>query len=329
MRARAGLDVERVDDETLKRWGAWCDAQALTCNLVVRGESVRTVLDTVAACGRATLAWASGKLGVVWDADDRPASALITPAQIVRHSYRVDWLSGFDVADEIHALYVDSAADYERRELRQRTPLAGTAIRSSVSMRLDGVTDRSQAVAAVNRQAARQLRRRRHEWEMPIGALPAARGDVVWVSHSLIDGGQTGRLAAISETREIITLLEPIDLTVGAQMIIALPDGRLYQSTSLAAGDSGAATVRLDPALPAPPPPDQQWEPLDCLWRYYVTAERVAVQIVEIVPSAEGTVRISAIDHTSGSGPTSSGDYVWDDLTTWDEWVSWDNGLSR
>lgn len=327
--AGAGLDVERIDDETLKRWGAWCDAEGLTCNLVVRGESTRDVLDTVAACGRATLTWASGRLGVVWDADDKPVSALVTPAQIVRHSYRVDWLASQDVADEVHAVYIDAAAGYERRELRQRIPLAGTAIRSSAYMRLDGVTDRSQAVDFVNRQAARQLRRRRHEWEMPIGALPAARGDVVWVSHSLVDGGQTGRLAAISETREVITLPEPIDLTVGAQMIVSLPDGRLYQSTSLAAGDSGAATVRLDPPLPAPPSPDEPWEPMDCLWRYYETSARLAVQIVEIVPSAEGTVRITAIDYTSGSGggPDSPGDYTWDDLTTWDEWLSWDRGL--
>ena len=252
--AGAGLPHERVDDQALQRWGAWCDAKGLSCNLVVRNESVRDVLETVAACGRATISWASGRLGVVWDDDDKPVTALITPALIVRHSYRVAWLASHDAADEIRAFFVDSSANYERRELRQRTPVAGDAIRSSANMSLEGITNRTQASAAVSRQAAHQLRRRRHEWEMPIGALPAARGDVVWVAHSLVDGGQTGRLAAISANRNVITLSEHVNLTAGAQIIIALPDGRLYQSASLAAGDEGDAEIRVTPALPAPPP---------------------------------------------------------------------------
>lgn len=299
--AGAGLPASRIDDDNLKLWGAWCDTEKLACNYVGRAETLQRLLELVARCGRATLSWAGGRLGVVWDAANRAATALVTPGNIVAGSYRTQWL-GERVADEIVGRYVDANRDYERHEVRRVAGGAAT-VQISVSMDLQGVTNRSQAQQEVNLQAARQVyHRRRHEWEMPLGALAAGRGDVVYVTHSLIDGGQAGRLDAIGPGREV-TLSEPVMLDPAAQLLISLPDGRLYKSTALAHPStvaSPSARLVLTPILPAPQgdDPHASWDPLDCIWRFYGGALTGAVRVVSITPAEDGIARIEAIDET-------------------------------
>ena len=301
--AGVGLPADLIDDDALKLWGAWCDMEELQCNYVVHGETQQRILETIAQCGRATLSWAGGRLGVIWDAADRPATALVTPANIVAGSYRTQW-SGEAVADEIVGRYVDAAEGFERRTVRRIAPGA-TAVRMSVTIDLPGVTSRAQAMREVNLQAARQVyHRRRHEWEMPINALAAGRGAVVYVTHSLIDGGQTGRLAAIGPGDEV-TLSEPVTLDAEPHLLVSLPDGLLYQSTALQHPlGVGASSDRLllTPMLPAPPTGTTgtiAWDPLDCLWRYYAGALTSTVRIVAITPADDGIVRVAAIDETA------------------------------
>ena len=296
--AGAGLDASQIDDDGLKLWGAWCDAEELSCDYVARGETLQRLFEIIAQCGRATLSWSTGRLGVVWDAADRPATALVTPANIVTGSYRTQW-SGERVADEIVGRYIDRDSGWERREVRRIAPGA-TTVQVSTSIDLPGVTTREQAQREVNLQAARQVyHRRRHDWEMPIDALPAGRGDVVYVTHSLIDGGQAGRLRQVGPGDEV-TLPEPVTLGADPHLLVGLPDGSLYQSTALAhpAGVvSPSARLLLTPPLPAPAA--GAWDPLDCIWRYHGGDDPpAAVRIVSITPSEEGIVRLAAIDET-------------------------------
>lgn len=299
--AGVGLDADQIDEDALKAWGAWCDAQDLRCDLVIdRPMSQIRVLETIAQCGRATLSWAAGKLGVVWDAAGRLPTTLVTPATILAGSYRTVW-SGERVADEIVATYVDRNQDWERHEVRRRTP-GVPRVAATATLQLPGVTTRAQALAEVTLQAARQAyHRRRHEWEMPAGALAAVRGDVVHVTHSLIDGGLAGRLEAAG-TAGAVTLDRPIALDTDARLLVRLPDGREHlaavAASAATASDDETADVVLNPALPEPPP-DEEWEPLDCVWRYYGTAgEPARVRIVAITPGDDGTVRTAGIDET-------------------------------
>ena len=297
--AGAGLAAADVDDDGLKLWGAWCDAEELRCDYVVRSESLQSVLDMVAQCGRAVVSWAGGRLGVVWDAADRAATALVTPANIIAGSYRTQWL-GERVADEIVGRYIDSAQGWERRTVRRTSP-GVTIIQTTTTIELTGVTTRAQAQQEVNLQAARQVyHRRRHEWEMPLGALPAARGDVVYVTHSLIDGGQAGRLRSLGPGAQV-TLSEPVTLGASPHLLVSLPDGQLYQSTAVehpAGTESPSARVVLTPALPARSNGDA-WDPLDCIWRLYSGEKTGAVRIAALTPAESGIVRVEAIDETS------------------------------
>ena len=297
--AGAGLVETRIDEAALKAWGAWCDAEGLTCNLVIdRTLSHAEVLTTIAQCGRASPSWGAGKLGVVWDAADKPATALFTPGNIVAGSFEVDYAAG-KAAEEIVCRYIDPDLDWQWNSVRRTVPGAAPGGQSA-TLTLAGVTDRTEAAAECNLQAARQVyHRRRLKWEAGAEGMAVARGDVVHLSHALIDGGTAGRLQG--GTAERLTLTRPVTLS-GADdhLMLRLPDGTLHSSTVAHPDGAGIAgesdTVVLAAPLPAAPTADGA-SPLDTLWRFYAgDAPPARVRIVALEPTAEGRVRLEAID---------------------------------
>ena len=82
------------------------------------------VLTLIARCGRAAVTWQTGKLGVIWDAEGRPATALVTPGNIVAGSFRVDYAAG-QAADEIAVRYIEPDLDWQFNTLRRTVPDAG------------------------------------------------------------------------------------------------------------------------------------------------------------------------------------------------------------
>ena len=193
--AGIGLAPGRIDDEALIAWGDWCEAQGLRCDFVLdRATSHAEVLTLIARCGRAAVTWQTGKLGVIWDQAGRPATALVTPGNIVAGSFRVEYAAG-QAAEEVAVRYIEPDLDWQYNTLRRTVPGAGAQPASTATVTLHGVTDRAQAAMACNLQAARQVyHRRRLIWEMAAEGLSLARGDVVTITHSLIDGGAAGRL---------------------------------------------------------------------------------------------------------------------------------------
>ena len=72
---------------------------------------------------------------------------------------------------------------------------------STATLTFPGITDAARAEAECALQAARQVyHRRRVSWEMgPRGARHRAWGDVVVLSHGLLDGGEAGRASGNGE----------------------------------------------------------------------------------------------------------------------------------
>ncbi len=298
--AGAGLAETRIDDETIKAWGAWCDAQGLRCDYVIdRRTTHAEVLTLIAQCGRANPSWQSGRLGVVWDEADKPATALITPGNIVAGSFEIDYAGG-QTAGEIACRYIDPDLDWQYNTVRRAVPRAAPGGHTA-TLTLAGVTSRSQAAAECNLQAARQLyHRRRLKWEMGAEGLAVARGDVVHLTDALIDGGVAGRLTG--GTADRLRLNRPVTLS-GADdyLLLRLPDGTLH-NTAVNHPDGGAGeTDTLVLAEPLTDAPDTLGalgaSPLDTLWRFYPgDAPPARVRIVAMEPTAEGRVRIEAID---------------------------------
>ena len=296
----AGVDLApgRIDDDALIEWGDWCAAQGLRCDIVLdRAISHAEVLTLIARCGRAAVTWQTGKLGVIWDQAGRPATALVTPGNIVAGSFRVEYATG-QAAEEVAVRYIEPDLDWQYNTLRRTVPNVGTQPASTATITLHGVTNRAQAAMACNLQAARQVyHRRRLIWEMAAEGLSLARGDVVTITHSLIDGGAAGRLTGGSVDR--VRLDRSVDPGTGnAQLLLRLLDGTVHQTAvTRPPGEAGAVAelVLADP-LPAAPAADDA-NPRDILWRLYDDAlPPVRARIIAVRPSGDRHVRFVAID---------------------------------
>ena len=297
--AGAGLPDSRIDEASIKAWGAWCDEQGLACDHVIdRQTSHAEVLTLIAQCGRASPTWQSGKLGVVWDAAGKPATALVTPANIVAGSFEIDYASG-KTATEIACRYIEPELDWQWNTVRRTVPGAAPGGHTA-TLTLAGVTNRAQAAAECNLQAARQTyHRRRVRWEMGAEGMAVARGDVVHLTHALIDGGAAGRL--LGGTADRLELNRSVTLSgTGDHLLLRLADGTLHNTAVShpdGAGMAGeTATVVLETPLPEAPDAHGT-SPLDTLWRFYSGGDTPArVRIVAMEPTANARVRLEAID---------------------------------
>ncbi len=302
--AGAGLPDDRIDLAGLGAWHDWCAAHdpALRCDLALdRTIGHARVIETIARCGRASPTWQSGRLGVVWDAADRPATAMITPGNIVAGSLEVDWAAGRG-ADEIACRYLEPGLDWQWNTVRRTVPGADDPPASTATLTLAGVTTREHAAMECNLQAARQrYHRRRIAWETGPEGLSIRRADVVHLSHGLLDGGRTGRLVALHD--DGCTLDRAVRVAGEAAtdwLMLRRPDGapetvRAHAGPPASdARANGADTARV---WTAPAPERGVGEPVDTLWRLYPAGAGPAkVKVVGVSPRAGDRVRIEAID---------------------------------
>ena len=287
-----------IDDALLGRWHAWCEMQGLRCDLVVDGQrSPEEIEALIARRGQGAPSWATGKLAVVWEDPDAPVASSITPARVLAGSVAVRWTSG-EVAEEIVARFIDAEGGWQRAEYRGRVAgLVGEpAYRATID--LPGTTRHAQAVRECHLQLARQLhRRRRVSWAMGRDGATVARGDVVYLSHDLVSGGVTGRLAG--GTAAAPRLDRAIDIAAGSTLLFETPDGTLHQSAAAAADDTD--TPALADPLPADPSAIVEGAgPEDWTWRLYsAAAPPLRMRIVEVSPRAADRFEIVAIDESA------------------------------
>ena len=299
-----GLAEERLDGPSIEAWYEWCQAEGLRCDAVIdRAMSHAEMLEMICQCGRAGHSWATGRLGAVTEAP-RPRSALVAPGNVVAGSFAVDW-AGPVLADEIVCEYVDPDFDWQVNRIRRAVP-GTTAPAASATLRLAGVTTRRQAAMECNLAAARQLHhRRRLSWEMGREGLAIARGDVVAVAHSLIDGGAAGRLRAVDAARTGLVLDRPVALAgAGDRLLLRLPWGALHD-TGLRHPDGPGlagetAAVVAETPLPEPPSEPGADRPVDTLWRFYDrTLPPTPVRVIAAAPVGDDRVRFTAIDESA------------------------------
>ena len=235
--AGVGLEDSRIDLAGLAAWYDWCHTREYKCDLVIQGPMTRdAALRLIARRGRATLSWKTGKLGVVYEDSAVEESTMITPANIIAGSFSVNWNSA-PPSDEIVVRYIDPGMDWEWNSVRRNRPgLSGTP-QSTTTITAKGVTDREQAAVIANLQAARQeYHPRRLAWEMSRPGRDINVGDVVWITHSLIDSGIAGRLKSASNDQAVLDRA-PADVT-GGHILLRLPDGELVTSEMTVAGDT-------------------------------------------------------------------------------------------
>lgn len=288
----AGLADSDIDLPAIEAWRVWCVSKTLSCNMQVdSAKSVWDMLQAICRCGRASPSWATGKLGVLWDAAGMPVVALFGPSNIKRDSFEVVYGSEA-TADEITLSFVDAAADYKADTVRVAAPGVVSPLKPA-SIELWGCTDRDMAIRECRLQVAHQLYRTRQvSWMADMEGLVVTRGDVVALSHDLTQWGTSGRL--IGGTTTVLYLDRAITLDAGGSWITVVnPEGTMRTArVQYAAGEVGVVTL-LD-ALPSAPDDDN---PVDWRWLAdYQATPGKRVKITDVKPAGMHEVRITAMD---------------------------------
>ena len=249
--AGMGLADERINLEEIFAFAAFCEAQSLSCNLILDdGRDHAAAITRILQCGWGSESRASGRWGVVWENAGSPLQAIFSPANIIAGTLSVNY-ENEALADEIIGTYIDEQSDFEENTLRRTVPgVVGTPKRSVV-LPLEGITVGEQAAKEINRTAAAQFfHSRTVSFEAEADAAYVARGTVVGLSHDLAGGTEGGRLLSIDVTRSIVELSQPVG-AAGVLWVWCL-DGTVH-STAYSAGAYPADTVLLTDVLPVPP----------------------------------------------------------------------------
>lgn len=277
-----------LDLDAIKDWGAWCTGKGLSVNLVDdRAISLLEVLQAIARCGRASVTWATGKLGVIWDADDEPVTAQFGMGNIIRNSFKVDYVTG-QLADEIVVEFINPDIGYQPDTVRATVPGVTNPV-NPAKVQIWGLADGTQAGREANLIAAAQYyRRRRITWEADFEAISVKRGSVTTLSHDLTQWDYSGRLEAGTTT--VLTLNRAVPFTPSEQHYVGIrqPDGT-YDIYDVVYQAGESATITLGTALPSAPDDD---EPRDWLWFFGPRATPgKKVKILNVIPGSDPGLR--------------------------------------
>lgn len=288
----AGLPDARIDVEGIDAWANWCSAHSLDFDFVIDSAmTVQQVAQHICRCGRGALSTATGKFGVTYDAENLPVTATFTPSNIKQGSFNISYQSG-DVPDGVTLRYLDRST-WQQNQVVVKAP-GVTAPEHMAEADIVGCTNTGQAAREANLMLAQNLYRGRTvTWEADAEGLTVRRGDVVSLSHNLMDWGDSGRL--IAGTTGAVTLDREVTLS-GAQQYLSVvtPEGD-YSVHRVTVGTGSTAALTLIDALPSAP---NDGVALD--WRYQFDAAATPgwrVKIFDIAPGAgfEG-VKFSAYD---------------------------------
>ena len=286
-----GLSDAQLDLGSLAVWANFCATENLTFNAVLDGsQTAADVLNMIAKAGLGSPTWASGKLGVVFDARDASPVAAFGMSNIIRNSFEVAYLTE-QLADEIIVRFRNPDKDWEQDEVRAVAPDVTTPTRTS-SIELFGCTNATMAGKFANYVAAQQYyRKRRISWQTDFEGFVCQRGDVVLLSHDLTQWGYSGRFVSINGLTVTLDRKVPRNGSVEYLMLIR-PDGTTSTyNVNAASGDSDTITLANFPSLQAGA------DLIDHRWCFSPLATPgKKVKIISVAPASDSRIQIVATD---------------------------------
>ncbi len=290
-----GYDDAIIDMNQINAFRVHCRTHGLECNVYADNPgNENQVAEMIARCGWGRIDQSTGKHGVVFEDNNAPMTAIITPDNIIAGSLSIDW-ENQDLADEIVGEFIDRDSDFQRNELRRYVPNSGTNGEFPVTVFLQGITDGEHAAKEINRMAGAQFYHTRSlTWAMDeTGPMAITVGDVVGLGDGLSEeGNRGGRLKSISSDRRTLELLRDDITTPGSIWVWALDDTILATTYTVNAD----GTLRLASAVPRPP----QRVPDDPNAYQYMafdpTAPITQARIVGMVAEGDGQYKFLARD---------------------------------
>lgn len=194
------LEGADINAPAFSEWATWCDAQGFKCNLVFDSEiNVRDALNMVGMLGRANIIQVGSEyLPIIERAEAIPTQKfLFTMGNIIKDSFKEEYLPLADRSNIIEVTYFDEALEYDRQsvEIYQHGYDESTDTARKASVTLYGCTSRTQAI----RHARFMMNKNRYltntvSFEADVDAIACTIGDIINVSHDVPQWGYSGRL---------------------------------------------------------------------------------------------------------------------------------------
>ena len=212
----AGLDDARIDLAALHALDAVWQARGDRFDAVFdQGLTVWEALTRIARCGRALPFLQGGILRIARDAPRTLPVALFGPRNIVKGSFRVQYvMPGEDTADAVTVTYF-SERTWTPDEVVAALPDSATeAADEPATVDLFGCTGAEQAMReGLYMAAANRYRRRIVTFRTELEGLIPTYGDLIAITHDLPRWGQGGEVVAVDG--RTLTLSEPLEWEAG------------------------------------------------------------------------------------------------------------------
>jgi hypothetical protein len=250
---------------------------------------------TVAArAGRARVFLQGGVLRVVRDGPETVPVALYSMRNILRGTFRREWvMPSPDTAQAVEVVYLDAQT---WRQERVRAAYPGATGRHA-TIRLDGVTQRAQALREAWYYAASNRHRRTFlSFETEAEGFIPSLGDLIAVQHDVIGAGEAVEVCAWDAGTRTLRVTAPLDWSGGGPrcVMLARPDGSVAGPWTVTRG-AGDDEIVL-PEIPdfTPETAGQHRERTRGTFGHAETVS-VLAKVIRVEPSDEWRVRLAAV----------------------------------
>lgn len=291
--AGLGLQDSMIDIESLKGFMVRCAAKGFTFDYYLDAAmSCGDVLEAIAAVGLGSITWQSGKLGVVWAAEDQPIEGVVNMATMKAKTFSVSYQT-LDTADSLEYAYYDRERDYSWQTLRVTDPSIGTAL-SPARLTSIGVTSQAHAAVLARFHLAQSIYQRKDiTYDTDLEHLTYKRMSVLALTHDVTQWGYGGRLDAVVNNGGILTLTLDDEVPAGSgprYIGLRVPGEVGYRVFSVNSFAGASRTITLSTAWPGgvPVPGASAGNPCcDTIWIYdFKATPGYKVRVTGIQPQA-------------------------------------------
>lgn len=256
-----GIDPAILDQPKFDEWEEFCDStvsdgdgglikQATWNGVFDTTDNLWSQLAKVCAIARASIVRTGLNYSVIIDKATDPVQ-LFTVGNILRDSFKENWLALDSRANSIDLAYNDVDDDYTRKPFTVEdidAITAGDPIRKAPMLDAIGITSAAQAFHEGNyRLKSTKLLTRTVEFEAPVEAITCSMGDRITVQHDVPQWGAGGKIVSAADTTHI-KLDRVVTMTVGKTYSIII----VYPTLRLASGNTVSISGK-NVVLNAPP----------------------------------------------------------------------------
>ncbi len=204
--AGLGWADSRIDIESLKAFMVWCASKGFKFDAVIQQTmSIGDLLEAIAYAGMGSISWSGGKLGVQWLADDAPVEGIINMGNIKARSFSVAYAAG-DRADEIEYGFFDEAANHQWNSLRVQSPAVSVPTNTARLSNMGITSEAHAAILARHAMAQNIYMGKSITFDQDLEFLTYKRGTVLALSHDMTQWGYSGRVQGAVNSSGAVTL---------------------------------------------------------------------------------------------------------------------------